>query len=165
MNTETMFSSQVNAWETPHDLYEILDHEFDFEWDVCCTSKTAKAVNYFTPGENALEQKWVGVCWMNPPYGREIVKWMAKATFEAGNGCTVVCLVPARTDTKWWWLYCRWGEVRFLRGRLKFLKNGNTAFSAPFPSAIVVFGDDINPGTKYWDWRKYPRQFTYLQGP
>jgi site-specific DNA-methyltransferase (adenine-specific) len=73
---------------------------------------------------------------MNPPYGKEIGKWMKKAYESAVNGALVVCLVPARTDTKWWHDYAMKGEITFIRGRLKFDRHKN---SAPFPSAIVVF--------------------------
>jgi hypothetical protein len=73
---------------------------------------------------------------MNPPYGRTIARWMAKAVESAAAGATVVCLVPARTDTAWWHDYAVKGEIRFLRGRLKF---GGAQHSAPFPSAVVIF--------------------------
>jgi hypothetical protein len=75
---------------------------------------------------------------MNPPYGREIGLWMKKA-YESHkqNGATVVCLVPARTDTAWWHDYAMNGEITFIRGRLKF---GGSKNAAPFPSALVVFG-------------------------
>lgn len=75
---------------------------------------------------------------MNPPYGREIGKWVEKAKLSSiTNLATVVCLVPARTDTKWWQenVKCA-SEVFFIKGRLKF---GNAKNSAPFPSAILVF--------------------------
>ena len=73
---------------------------------------------------------------MNPPYGREIGAWMKKAYESSLQGAMVVCLVPARTDTKWWHDYAIKGEIEFIRGRLKFGKSKN---SAPFPSAVVVF--------------------------
>ena len=75
---------------------------------------------------------------MNPPYGREIGKWMKKAYAESLRGNTVVCLVPSRTDTKWWHEYATKGKITFIKGRLKFKQNGKSG-SAPFPSAIVVF--------------------------
>jgi len=73
---------------------------------------------------------------MNPPYGREIERWMKKAAQSVRDGALVVCLVPARTDTRWWHKYATLGEIRYLRGRLKF---GNAKNPAPFPSAIVIF--------------------------
>lgn len=75
--------------------------------------------------------------WLNPPYGREIGLWVAKAVEEAAAGATVVCLLPARTDTRWWHDFViKHGKVEFVRGRLKF---GGCKNSAPFPSALVVF--------------------------
>ena len=84
----------------------------------------------------SLKQEWFGVCWMNPPYGRDIKHWVKKAYESSLTGTTVVCLLPARTDTAWWHDYCMKGNIEFIRGRLKF---GNSKNSAPFPSAIVVF--------------------------
>ena len=85
---------------------------------------------------------------MNPPYS-QIAKWMAKAYESAHNGTIVVCLLPSRTGTKWWHEYATKGEVRLLKGRLKFVGAQN---SAPFDSAVVIFGDDIEPSVEYWDW-------------
>jgi DNA N-6-adenine-methyltransferase Dam len=78
---------------------------------------------------------------MNPPYGRQITKWVRKAFEEARtNAQLVVCLLPARTDTRWWHAYCLKGEILFIRGRLKF---GDAKNSAPFPSVLVIFGPKL----------------------
>jgi len=140
------FRSDDHTWETPADLFNMLNEEFSFDLDVCATPATAKCKRFFTPADNGLAQPWSGVCWMNPPYGREIGLWMRKAFEEAKRGCTVVCLVPSRTDTEWWNNYAVRGEVRFIRGRLKF---GGAKSAAPFPSAIVIFRD------KWWERRKW----------
>ena len=133
-----LFSSKYCDWETPADLFEELNAEFGFDVDVCATAENAKCKTYFTPETDGLIQSWRGVCFMNPPYGRAIGKWVAKAYEEAQRGATVVCLLPARTDTRWFHEYCVKGEIRFLRGRVKFLRGGE-AGPAPFPSMIVVF--------------------------
>ena len=131
------YSSATPEWSTPQDLFDQLNNEFGFELDVCATAENAKCARYFTEADDGLAQSWEGVCWMNPPYGQVIGDWVRKA-WEAGQaGATVVCLVPARVDTGWWWDYARFGEVRFLRGRLKF---GGGDTGAPFPSAVVIFG-------------------------
>jgi phage N-6-adenine-methyltransferase len=130
-------SSNSDRWETPQKLFDELNQKYNFELDVCALPENAKCENYFTPEVDGLKQDWAGVCWMNPPYGREIGKWMKKALESSRNGAIVVCLVPARTDTAWWHDYAMKGEIEFIRGRLKF---GNSKNSAPFPSAIVVFG-------------------------
>ena len=130
------FSSATDVWATPSDVFESLDAEFHFDLDVCALPENAKCERYFTTADDGLRQPWSGACWMNPPYGRELGDWMRKAYLSATNGATVVCLVPSRTDTKWWHDYAMKGEVRFLRGRLKF---GGATNSAPFPSAVVIF--------------------------
>jgi phage N-6-adenine-methyltransferase len=142
------FSSKSEMWETPQDFFDKLHAEFRFDIDVCALPENAKCGKYYTPEENGLIQKWSGTCWMNPPYGRVIGKWIKKAYEEAQDGATVVCLVPARTDTVWWHDYCLKGEVRFLKGRLKFQNRSLPSWradgkfklsSAPFPSAVVIF--------------------------
>lgn len=130
------FSSETDLWATPQDFFDKMNQEFSFETDVCALPENAKCSRYFTPEQDGLSQEWLGICWMNPPYGRTISQWMKKAYESAQGGATVVCLVPARTDTAWWHDYAAKGEVRFIRGRLKF---GNSKNSAPFPSAIVIF--------------------------
>lgn len=136
MNTKLMFSSESNEWETPQDFFERLNKEFYFTLDVAASDENAKCAKYFTKEDDGLSKDWNSeVCWMNPPYGREIGKWIEKAFNEARKGATVVCLIPARTDTKYFHEFCFKHEVRFIRGRLKF---GNSKNCAPFPSAVVV---------------------------
>lgn len=130
------FSSATDLWATPQDFYDKLNAEFGFTLDVCANADNAKCADYFTSEQDGLAQEWRGVCWMNPPYGRAIKDWMRKAYEASQAGATVVCLVPARTDTGWWWDYAMKGEVRFIRGRLKF---GGHDTNAPFPSAVVIF--------------------------
>lgn len=129
------FSSATDLHATPQDFFDKLNAEFGFELDVCATAENAKCAKFYTKDDDGLSQYWEGVVWMNPPYGREIGKWMKKADEAAMHGATVVCLVLARTDTNWWHEYAIQHEVRFIRGRLKF---GNAKNSAPFPSAVVV---------------------------
>lgn len=136
MNTNVMFSSKTCEWETPIEFFKKLDAKYHFTLDVCATKENAKCEKFFTREDDALTREWNGVCWMNPPYGREIGKWVKKAFETALRGGTVVCLLPARTDTSWWHDYCMKGEITFVRGRLKF---GGCSNSAPFPSAVVVF--------------------------
>ena len=137
MINSAMFTSRKCDYETPQSLFDALDHDYHFETDVCATNENAKCASYYTPEQDGLAQKWRGVCWMNPPYGRDIGRWVRKAYEEAQSGAIVVCLLPARTDTKWWHDYCMRGAVTFLRGRVKFV---GAEHGAPFPSAIVVFG-------------------------
>lgn len=132
------FSSKDSEWETPQAFFDMLDREFSFQLDVCATSENAKCKRYYS--ENSLEKEWDGRCWLNPPYGRKIGEWMKKAYETALQGYLVVCLVPARTDTRWWQSYVLKGDIWFVPGRLKF---GNSKNSAPFPSAVVVFRPSV----------------------
>ena len=138
MNNELMFSSNTDMWATPQYIFDLYDAEFGFETDVCATQENAKCSRYFDKQMDGLSQHWQGNCWMNPPYGRGIKEWIKKAyTSSINGGATVVCLVPARTDTSWWHDYCMLSDrIDFIRGRLKF---GEAKNNAPFPSAVVVF--------------------------
>ena len=138
MNTEVMFSSKTDLWETPQEFFDKLDKEFHFNLDVCALPENAKCAAYYTPEMDGLIQPWYGRCWCNPPYGREIEKWVERAYCSAvEGGAIVVMLLPARTDTRWFheYIYGK-AEIRFVRGRLKF---GGSKNSAPFPSMVVVF--------------------------
>ena len=136
MNKSVHFSSATDLWATPLAFFDELNKEFGFELDVCALPENAKCEKYYTPEIDGLKQQWRGICWMNPPYGREIGAWMKKAYESSLDGATVVCLVPARTDTRWFHDFAMRGEIRFIKGRLKF---GDSKNSAPFPSAVVVF--------------------------
>jgi phage N-6-adenine-methyltransferase len=135
---KVMFSSKRHDHGTPEDIFKQLDREFHFTLDVCADGSNAMVKKFLTQREDGLRTPWTNqICWMNPPYGREIPKWISKALRESRtNNATVVCLVPARTDTNWFWDYCLNGEIRFIKGRLRF--KGETS-SAPFPSMIVIF--------------------------
>ena len=149
MNTELMFSSKTDLWETPQYLFDELNKEFDFELDSCATPENAKCTNYFTKEQDGLKQEWQGVVWCNPPYGRDVGQWVRKAYLSFKTGyADVVMLLPARTDTRWFheYIYKKPNvEIRFLKGRLKF---GASKNSAPFPSMIVIFNRGIAKAKK-----------------
>ena len=130
------FSSKSYEWPTPQWLYDQLNAEFSFTLDPCATPENAKCQTFFTASDDGLKQDWSGhTVFMNPPYGRQIGRWVQKAHESALNGSTVVCLLPSRTDTRWWHDYVLKHTVRFLKGRLCF---GDKEGCAPFPSAIVI---------------------------
>ena len=138
---EALFSSKDMTWETPQDLFDKLNEVFNFDIDVCALEENAKCEKYFTPEIDGLSQKWTGTCWVNPPYGRQQVKWLYKASEEIKlKAKQIILLIPARPDTKVWHdvIFKNASFVCFIKGRLKF---GGSKDSAPFPSAIVVFGD------------------------
>jgi DNA N-6-adenine-methyltransferase Dam len=122
-----LFTSLRGDWKTPKALYQALDAEFNFDYDPCPARVKV----------NGLESDWGNVNFVNPPYGKQITNWIQKGYQENLKGKIVVFLIPSRTDTAWWHDYImRADEIRFIRGRLKFDDQKN---SAPFPSAIAVF--------------------------
>jgi phage N-6-adenine-methyltransferase len=132
-----MMSSETDDWATPLEFFLGLDYEFHFGLDVCASEGNAKVSRYFDREMDGLAQQWApDVCWMNPPYGKTIGRWVEKAWLESLIGATVVGLLPARTDTIWWHNFVlKASEVRFIRGRLRFSGKG----TAPFPSAVVIW--------------------------
>ena len=160
--SQTAFSSETDMWSTPQKFFDEYNAIYCFNTDVCATKDDTKCEHYYDKEVDGLAQKWEGVCWMNPPYGSPefpcksgckkkkcgergyhtseyvpgIIDWMRKAYEESLTGVTVVCLIPARTDTKWWHDYAIKGDIEFIRGRLKF---GDSDNSAPFPSAVAIF--------------------------
>ena len=135
-------SSKHQAWETPQELFNALDREFHFTLDAAATAKNAKCSNFFTVARDGLKQNWGGQrVFCNPPYGREVKKWVKKAYEEAQKPNTIVCLlVASRTDTQWFhdYIYDK-AEIRFIRGRLKFEIDGKPGDAAPFPSLIAIY--------------------------
>lgn len=117
-----LFSSHTPEWATPQKLFDKLSREFRcFDLDVCATATNAKCERYYTRTDNGLAKAWARKNWMNPPYGREIARWVERAHTEACRGNLTVALLPARTDTSWFQNYIyRKHHVRFLRGRLRF---------------------------------------------
>lgn len=163
---DQLFSSKKNDWETPKALFDVLNEEFHFKLDACALPNNTKVSTFITPREDSLTTDWFerasgegGLLpekyrtdrpsiWLNPPYGRDIGEWIEKAYKESTKGCTVVCFVFCRTDTKWWH---RWAmkaaEIRFIPGRVRFV---GAESSAPAPSCILVFDEN----------RRYPRFIT-----
>jgi len=137
-----MYSSATDEWATPQDLFDSLDREFHFTLDPCANELNHKCERYYSRADDGLSKNWGGqIVFCNPPYGRQIGKWVRKALEESQKpGTVVVMLIPARTDTTWFhdYIYGK-AEVRFVRGRIKF---GEAKNSAPFPSMVVVFGGD-----------------------
>ena len=140
MNTDVMFSSATDNWSTPQDFFDKLNDEFHFTLDVCADENNHKCEHYYTKEIDGLSRPWIGTIWCNPPYGRKISEWVRRAYISSQIGsATVVMLLPARTDTRWFheYIYNKSNtEIRFIKGRLKF---GGCKNSAPFPSMVVIF--------------------------
>lgn len=134
----SLFSSERRDWKTPIQIIEALRTEFPFTLDACATPGNTVAPLFFT--KDGLGQPWEGIVWCNPPYGRGVDKWLRKGFESAEAGATVVFLLPARTDTRWFHeIVLPAAEIRFLRGRLQF---GASKHGAPFPSMLAIFRPD-----------------------
>jgi len=135
-----MFSSKSNSWETPQDFFDKLNDEFQFTLDPCASHENHKCSKYYTIEDDGLSKDWSEeTVFVNPPYGREISKWVKKCYEESLKlNIIVVMLLPARTDTKYQhdYIFKYAKAICFIKGRLKF---GNQNNSAPFPSQIIIF--------------------------
>lgn len=166
-------TSSSQEWRTPKWLFDLLNLEFNFDIDAAATNENTLCNNWFTKENDGLKQVWWGNVFVNCPYNQAKL-WVKKGYEEASSGnATVVLLIAARTDTRYWWDYVRWGDVRFLKGRIRFeelvtervgdqlISTVRQAGSAPFPSAVVVFEKaewyKHRPTTFYWDIPKEKR--------
>ena len=131
---------ESDLWGTPQAEFDKLHAEFGFTLDACAMASNAKCERYFSPAENGLQQDWSGeIVFMNPPYSA-VDLWIAKAYEASKSGATVVCIVNACVDTRWWHTYVKpYAEYRFPKGRWKFERPGGKGWSAPRPTAIVIF--------------------------
>jgi phage N-6-adenine-methyltransferase len=139
MTSPVLFSSKSDDWPTSQAFFDKMNRRYGpFDLDVCAAADNAKCSRFFTAEVDGLRQPWQGRCWMNPPYGKTIGRWICKAWESSLAGATVVCLLPARVDTRWWHGYIEpyATVVDFVKGRLRF---GDGKYPAPFPSAVVVF--------------------------
>ena len=138
---KAMVSSKTNEWETPQGFFDVLNKEFNFGLDVSATKENAKCKKYFTIEDDGLKQDWrgYGTVWMNPPYGGHTGDWIKKAYEQSLEGVETVCLIVSSTDRSYWheYIFPFAKQIRFIRGRLKF---GVATSTAPFASALVVFG-------------------------
>mgnify|MGYP006290043163 CR=1 FL=1 len=138
---KSLLSSDKMDWATPQKFFDDLNEEFGFTVDVCASDWNAKIKRFWSVSDDSLSLSWRGeVCFMNPPYGRDIKHWVKKAYEESLKGAVVVGLIPSRTDTSYWHDYIQdKAEVRFIRGRLKFERPEGASDPAPFPSAIIIW--------------------------
>jgi phage N-6-adenine-methyltransferase len=155
------YNGNGREWETPPELFKKLDDEFHFNLDPCATSANHKCFSFFTEADNGLTIPWVEMmaplevrAFMNPPYGREVAAWTHKAREEADKGALVVGLLPASTDLAWWhedvW---RHAEIRYIRGRVRFLTGGPYRASGFFASVIVIWRPRLRNLDRYgWEW-------------
>jgi len=89
--TTGLMSSNTYEWATPQDFFDMINREFHFTLDVCASEWNHKTEHYFSTADDGLRQTWSGTVWMNPPYGKDIAAWMAKAVeyWRGGGDCGV----------------------------------------------------------------------------
>ena len=138
-NIQACLSSKTDNWATPQDFFDKLNEEFHFTLDPCANEENHKCDLFYTTEQDGLTKDWGGhVVFCNPPYGKEIADWV-RYSYEQSQkpNTTVVMLIPARTDTRYFhdYIYGK-AEIRFIKGRLKF---GDATTAAPFPSMVVVY--------------------------
>lgn len=132
------YNGNGRHWATPPEIFLPLNDEFGFTLDPCATPETAKCAKFYTEEDDGLSKDWAGErVFMNPPYGKEIYAWTRKAR---DSGALVVGLLPASCDLAWWHedVVGR-AEVRYIRGRVRFLTGGPYRASGFFASVIVVW--------------------------
>lgn len=139
MLNSALFTSDSDLWSTPDSLFKELNLIFQYNLDASAIQSNAKCLRYWSPLDNGLKQKWEGNVWLNPPYSN-VSLWIKKASEESiDNANLITCLVPSRTDTKWFQSYGILAKyILFIKGRLKF---GNSKNSAPFPSCLLIYGN------------------------
>ena len=154
--------SKKHNWETPPDLFGVINDKFRFTLDLCAEPSTAKVHSFYTEAQDAFKQSWGGTCWMNPPYGRDVSRWLQEAVIRTqAGGCAIVALVAARPGTVYWsdWVW-PFADVTFITGRLRFWEDGAPARDpAPFESALLHYRARpvlrTTPGSSYrvthWD--------------
>jgi phage N-6-adenine-methyltransferase len=140
---KALFSANRSDWGTPDYIFRPIDNIFNFDLDVCADATNAKCKRYYTVEDDGLSKPWDAKnAWCNPPYGKIVDDWLLKGyTSMIDHKCTVVYLLPARTDTQWFHKWCGRGNVFLFKGRIKFT---GAAHSAPFPSMLLVFSPNVH---------------------
>lgn len=146
------FKSENVVYSTPIKLFKCIDDEFNFTLDVCALPENAKCQNYFTPEINGLVQKWYGRCWMNPPFNKDLKKWVLKAWQESKTQNSLICcLIPVRSNTIWWRDVCLDAEIRFIIGEVNFNELDRGLW---LPMCLMIFGSDKSGQFSYIDYKK-----------
>ncbi len=159
-NISKMMTSIEQDWATPQSFVNLVEKKMNlkFDLDVCAYNHTTKAKKWFTEQDDALTKEWKGNCWMNPPYGQAIPIWLNYAYEQSQkHGSTIVCLVPARTDTVWFHNAAGRGTLILLKGRISFERaHGKDTEHKPgaFGSMLIVFGPNYEKNIiKRWEWK------------
>lgn len=128
-------------WLTPPEILEALG---DFDLDPCAPVSRPwdMAARHFTIYDNGLLRRWEGRVWLNPPFGAEAQKWLARLA-EHGNG---IAMVPARTETKAFFdlVWSRADAIVFVRGRphYHYVTGEKARFNSGAPMVLIAYGKE-----------------------
>ena len=148
MNTKLSIHRQkdaIDTWGTPNEIFNFAKNRWgNFTLDAAANLFNCKVINFISESQDALKTSWISNnTWLNPPYGRQMPKFIQRALnqVQEGNTNRVVCLIASRTDTKIFQevIFPYASELYFIKGRIKFLKNGEKVQGANFASVFVVF--------------------------
>ena len=137
-----------DVWLTPPAIINALK---PFDLDPCSPKHPPWNIadKWFSEEDNGLLQSWFGFVWCNPPYSRQIERWLERMAMH-NNG---IALIFARTETKAFVRYV-WGcasSALFIEGRLHFhYENGERAkANSGAPSVLIGYGKEAENRLKY----------------
>lgn len=146
------FKSNKEVYSTPAKLFNKMNDEFAFTLDVCANSENKKCEKYFDETDDGLKQNWTGVCWMNPPFNKNLKKWVIKARDESNKHKSIVCcLVPFRGNTIWFRDVCMDAEIRFIIGEVNFNELNRGLW---LPMCFMIFGTGKQRTFSYIDYKE-----------
>lgn len=146
------FKSDKIEYSTPQKLYDFINKEFNFEIDVCASESNKKCNKYFNVKMDGLKQNWTGKCWMNPPFNKELKKWVIKAKQESEKHKSIICcLIPVRSNTNWWKECCESSEIRFIIGEVNFNELERGLW---LPMCLMIFGTENKGKFSIINYRK-----------
>ena len=129
-----MPKSKTDKWQTPPELYNKLNSEFNFNFDPC-------PIAWEQGDPDGLAIEWGSSTFVNPPYSN-VALWIKKSHEEWKKGKNVVMLINAITDTKAFhdYIYGQ-ADIRFLKGRVSFInpEEPDKKQPSPKPSMLVIF--------------------------
>lgn len=145
MSKEAFVTIHGNEYVTPPELFNALNTEFQFTFDLACSKENMKTSGgYHAPEYNSLDQPWEnhpGWLWCNPPYS-PLKPWIKKAQDANKKGARIVMLVPPIISTRYFSEHLP-TEIRFILGRVPFILNGKPMKSNTSDSCLLIYGEQV----------------------
>lgn len=158
----TGMSTPFTAWQTPAALFDRLSEAVGgFAVDAAANEENHLVDTWYGPGSPVAEDalsvpEWLNPAWCNPPYGKGLQSWILKFVEQGNLGVSVVALLPAYVEDRWWYegVVKPGADVLFLVGRVPFERPGLVKASRPrHASAIVIYGPTAMGKVGWLDWR------------